>query len=97
MKLVPRILIQTCCSPIGLAKKLIQDFFFPYDVSSSSYLSLTSFKTILLDCIVTAVLSVCIKEKLIKIGEFLCSHFNIEHGRRYATFSVYYTLLFQER
>ena len=33
----------------------------------------------------------------IKIGEFLCSHFNIEDGRTYATFLAYYTLLFQER
>ena len=70
MKLVPRILIQTCCSPIGLAKKLVQDFFFPYDVSSSSYLSLTSFKTILLDCVVTAVISVCIFKNLSKLVSF---------------------------
>ena len=37
-----------------------------------------------LDCIVTAVISVCIKKKkkLIKIGEFLCSHFRIEGGRK---------------
>ena len=27
-------------------------------------------------------------KKLIKIGEFLYSHFNIEDGRKYATFSV---------
>ena len=26
----------------------------------------------------TAVTSVCIKEKLVRIGGFLCSHFNIE-------------------
>ena len=32
-----------------------------------------------------------------KIGEFLCSHFNIEDGRKKATFSAYYALLFQER
>ena len=31
---------------------------------------LTSFKTILLDCIVTAVISMCIILKLIKIGQF---------------------------
>ena len=36
-------------------------------------------------------------KKRIKIGEFLCSHFNIECGRKYATFSAYYALLFQER
>ena len=35
---------------------------------------------ILLDCIVTTVISVCIKEKVNKIGEFLYSHFNIEDG-----------------
>ena len=38
----------------------------------------------LLDCIVTAVIS-CAFKKLIKIGEFLSSHFNIEDGRKYAT------------
>ena len=37
--------------------------FFLYDGSSSAWLSLTSFKTILLDCIVTAVTSVCIFKK----------------------------------
>ena len=44
-----------------------------------------SFKTILLDCIVTAVISACIK-KLIKIGEFLCSYFNIEDARKKSHF-----------
>ena len=29
----------------------------------------------------TAVISACIFKKLIKIGEFLCSHFNIEDER----------------
>ena len=44
---------------------------------------LTSLETILLDCIVTAIIPACIKKKkLIKIGEFLCSHFNIEDGRK---------------
>ena len=71
--------------------------FFPYDGSSSAWLSLTSFKTTLLDCIVTAVISACIFKKLVKIGEFLCRHFNIEDGRKYATFSAYYALLVQER
>ena len=33
----------------------------------------------------TAVISSCVK-KLITIGGFLCSHFNIEDGRKYATF-----------
>ena len=32
----------------------------------------------------TAVISACIKNTLIKIGEFLCSHFNIEDGINYA-------------
>ena len=43
----------------------------------------------------TAVISACIK-KIIKIGEFLCSHFNIEDGRKYVTFLTYYALLSQE-
>ena len=59
--------------------------------------SLTSFETILLDCNVIAVILVCIKKELTKIGEVLCNHFNIEAGRRYATFSAYDALLFQER
>ena len=50
-----------------------------------------------LDCIVTAVISVCIKKKKIKIGEFLCSHFRIEGGIKKATFLAYYALLFEER
>ena len=54
-------------------------------------MSLTLFETILLDCIVTVVISACIK-KPIKIDEFLCSHFNIECGRKYATFSAYHAL-----
>ena len=36
--------------------------FFPYDGSSNAQLFLTSFKTILLDYVVTAVLSACIKK-----------------------------------
>ena len=62
--------------PIGLTKKFI--WFFPYNGSSSTQLSLTSFEVILLDCIVTAVISVHFFKKLIKIGELLCSHFNTE-------------------
>ena len=65
--------------------------------SSSALLSLTSFKAIFLDCIETAVISVCILKTLIKIGEFLCSYFNTENGRKYTTFLVFYALLFQER
>ena len=45
-------------------------------------LSLTSFKTILLDSVVTAVISVCIFKKLTKICEYLCSHLNIEDGEK---------------
>ena len=37
------------------------------------------------------------KKRLITIGEFLCSHFNIEDGRKKATFLAYYALVFQER
>ena len=37
------------------------------------------------------------RKKNNKIGEFLCSHFNIEDGRKYAAFFVNYALLFQER
>ena len=51
---------------------------------ASSCLS-TSFEIILLDCIMTAVISVCIKE-ILKVGESLCGHFNIEDGRKEATF-----------
>ena len=47
--------------------------------------------------IVTAVIPECIKKIFIKIGEFLCDHFSIENGRKYATFSAYRALLFQER
>ena len=60
-------------------------------------LSLASFETILLDCIVTAVISTCIfLKKRVIIREFLCSHCNIEDGRKYTTFSACYALLFQE-
>ena len=45
---------------IGLANKFIQ--FFLYYGSGSAQLSLTSFETVLLDCIVTAVISACIKK-----------------------------------
>ena len=60
---------------------------------------LTSFETILLDCIVASLLR-CIStylKKLVKIGEVLYSYFNIEGEREKATFYVYYTSLFQER
>ena len=33
-------------------------------------------------------------KRRIKIGEFLCSHFNIEDGRKKATFLAYYALFF---
>ena len=54
------------------------------ELDTTEQLSL-SFKTILLDCIVTSVISACIK-KLIKIGEFLCSHFNVEDARKKSHF-----------
>ena len=51
---------------------------FPFDGPSGARLSLTSFETVLLDCIMIAVTSLCInKKKLSKIGEFLCSHLKI--------------------
>ena len=81
------------CTNIGLVKKPVM--FCPYNGSNSAQLSLTSLEAILLDCIVTAVISTCIK-KTYQIGRFLYSHFDIEDGRKYATFSAYYTLLFQE-
>ena len=37
------------------------------------------------------------KKKIIKIGEYLCSHFDIEDARKYVTFLAYDDLLFQER
>ena len=45
----------------------------------------------------TAVISACILKKIIKISELLHSHFSIEDGRKYATLTAYYALLFQER
>ena len=51
-----------CIQPhTGLAKKFIQCFL--QDASSSAQLSFISFKTILLDCIVTTVISACIFKK----------------------------------
>ena len=58
-------------------------------------MSLTSFETVLLDCIVTAVITMCIKKKkLSKTGEFLCSHFNSEDERK-LHFLAYYALFYQ--
>ena len=64
--------------------------------SSSAWLSLSSFETVLLDYIVTAVLPASIKKIFIKIGKYLYSHLNNEDGRK-TTFLAYYALLFQER
>ena len=69
------------CETIGLAKKFVL-FFFSYTGSSSVSLSLASFETTLLDCIVTAVISACIFKNFSKLVNFLCSHFNIEDGRK---------------
>ena len=74
-----------------LAKKFI---FFPYNGSSSAYLSLTSFKTILLDCIVIAIMSACIKN--IKMSEFLANILILKIEESMQHFG-YYVLLFQER
>ena len=73
------------CLTIGLAKKV---FIFFLSGSSSAQLSLTSFKTILLLYCDSCHISMHLK-KTYQIGEFLFSHFNIEDGRRYATFSAY--------
>ena len=35
-------------------------------------------------------------KNLIKISGFFCSHFNIEDGRKYATFLAYYALYFKK-
>ena len=78
----------------GLAKAFI--LFYPQDGFKSTLWSLTSLETILLDCIVTAIISVYIYKKFIKIGDFLYSYFNIGAGKEKATLLVYYAL-FQER
>ena len=65
---------------IGLAKK----FGVFSKMTLVALVAFNSFKTILLDCVVIAVISVCIK-KNIKIREFLCSHFSTEDGT-YPTF-----------
>ena len=44
--------------------------FIPYHGSSRAYWSLTSFKTILLDCIVTAVISACTLKNVTKLVNF---------------------------
>ena len=36
-------------------------------------------------------------KKLIEVGEFLCIYFNIEDGRKYATFSVCYTFIISRK
>ena len=41
-------------------------------------------------------MSVHLKKKNIKIGEFLCSHFNTENGRKYATFLAYHVFYFKK-
>ena len=62
---------------------------------SSTWLSLTSFETNLLDCIVAAVLSVCIKKKnLPKLVNFRVAILILKTEE--ATFSAYYAL-FQDR
>ena len=52
--------------------------FLPQDVSSSIWL----------DCIVTAVISACIKKKSYQNWWILCSYFNIEDGRKSNIFSI---------
>jgi len=60
-------------------------------------LSFSSFKTVLLGGIMTAVVSVCVLKKLIKIGRFLYGHFSIIEDGRKKAFLVYYAVLVQER
>ena len=45
----------------------------------------------------TAVVSVCVLKKLIKIGRFLYGHFSIIEDGRKKAFLVYYAVLVQER
>ena len=82
---------------MGWSKSLFGFFPPPYNGSSSAQLSLTSFQTILLDCIVTAVILACIFfKKKNKIDELLCSYFNIEDGRKYTTFLKNYAYYFKK-
>ena len=83
----------------------LMTWFFYWDSPSSFVfsirwlsLSLTSFRTVLLGCNTSDVISVSIKQTNKKIKhEFLCSHYNIEDGRKRGTFLACDTLLFQER
>lgn len=50
------------------------------------YLVVFIFKTVLLNCVVTTVISACIKKK--SIGELLCSHFSNEDGRKSNMFGI---------
>ena len=58
-------------------------------------MALSSFGTILLDCIETAVISMCIEKQHIKLVNFCVAILILK--MEYATFLAYYTLLFQER
>ena len=63
--------------------------FFFHKMVLAALCCLTWFEAFFLDCTVTAVISACIKKKTnIKIGEFLCSHFNIEDGRKKYIFRI---------
>ena len=57
--------IADCCQHLGIYIELAKNFIWLFYVRccSSALLFLTSFETVLLDCIVTAVISVCIKKK----------------------------------
>ena len=50
------------------------------------YLVVFIFKTVLLNCVVTTVISACIKKK--SIGELLCGHFSNEDGRKSNMFGI---------
>ena len=86
------------CYPTGvLGWPKSSSNFLLYDRRASSYLPLTSFKTILLDCIVTAVISACIKNNLSKLLNLCAAILILKVEENYATSSMYCALLFPER
>ena len=70
----------------GLAKKFV--WFSPIGGCSCNQSSLTSFRTILVDCTWQLSHQCTLKKKLVKTGEFLCSHFNIKDGIKHNIFSI---------
>ena len=64
--------IADCCQHLGIYIELAKNFIWLFYVRccSSALLFLTSFETVLLDCILTAVISVCIKKNSSKLVNF---------------------------